>query len=79
MIVFVVLLLWSYFRFEVKKMAPLQSQKIGDTCSGVLLFLLPLFPQIFVCIFSRNTTFVPATSQLNKEQQPFISVFPTLR
>lgn len=80
MIEFVVFLLWSYFHFEVNEMVPLQSRKKkkGDLIWSSLFPPSPLSSN-FCVYFSRNIAFVPAISQWNKGQQPFISVFPTLR
>lgn len=65
MTVFVVWLLWSYFHFEVNKNSTVTvTKKGGFLWSSV--FPPPPLPQMFVCIFSRNTTFVPAVSQLNE-------------
>lgn len=51
MIEFVILLLWSYFHFEVNKMAPLQSQKKKGRLALEFSFSSsPSFLKIF-CVF----------------------------
>lgn len=75
MTLFVVRLLQNYFHFEINKNGTFMVTKKGDLLWSSV-FPPPQLLQMFVCIFSRNTGFVPAVSQLNKEEWPSIGVFP---